>query len=36
MGQRIIEPGEKYSGLDGWIKESGCRKILLVCDGSVR
>ena len=36
MGQRIIEPGEQYSGLDNWIKESGCRKILLVCDGSVR
>ena len=36
MEQRIIEPGEQYGGLDDWIKETGCRKILLVCDGSVR
>ena len=35
MEQRIITPGENYKGLDDWIKETGCKKILLVCDGSI-
>lgn len=35
MEQRIIEPGENYIELDNWIKESGVKKILLVCDGSI-
>lgn len=35
MEQRIITPGDNYKGLDDWIKETGCKKILLVCDGSI-
>lgn len=35
MNQRIITPGENYKGLDDWIREKGCRKILMVCDGSI-
>lgn len=35
MNQRIITPGENYKGLDDWIRETGCRKILMVCDGSI-
>lgn len=35
MGQRIITPGENYKGLDDWIKETGSKKILMVCDGSI-
>lgn len=35
MEQRIITPGENYKGFDDWIKETGCKKILLVCDGSI-
>ncbi|MBR3041764.1 MAG: phosphonoacetaldehyde reductase [Eubacterium sp.] len=33
--QRIITSGEKYKGFDDWIQENGCKKILLVCDGSI-
>ena len=36
MGQRIITPEENYKGLDEWIKETGCKKILMVCDGSIK
>lgn len=35
MNQRMITPGDNYIGLDNWIKETGCKKILLVCDGSI-
>lgn len=35
MEQKIIAPGENYKGLDEWIKETGARKILMVCDGSI-
>lgn len=35
MDQKIITPGENYKGLDEWIKENGCKKILMVCDGSI-
>lgn len=35
MEQKIITPGENYKGLDDWIQETGCKKILLVCDGSI-
>lgn len=35
MDQRIITPGENYKGLDDWINETACKKILLVCDGSI-
>ena len=36
MGQRIITSGEKYKGLDDWIKDNCCKKILLVCDESIK
>lgn len=35
MEQRIITPGENYKGLDDWIRETGCKKIFLVCDSSI-
>lgn len=35
MEQKIITPGENYKGLDDWIKETGTRKILIVCSGSI-
>ena len=35
MNQRIITPGENYKGLDDWIRETGVKKLLLVCDGSI-
>ena len=35
MEQRIITPGENYRGLDDWIKELNCKKILMVCDSSI-
>jgi len=35
MEQKIITPGENYKGFDDWIKENGCKKVLLVCDGSI-
>ena len=35
MEQRIITPGENYKGLDDWIRETGVKKLLLVCDGSI-
>lgn len=36
MKQKIITPGENYIGLDEWIKDYGCTKILMVCDDSIR
>lgn len=36
MEQRIITPRENYKDLDNWIKEIGAKKILLVCDDSIR
>ncbi len=35
MNQRIITPGENYKGLDDWIRKTDCKKILMVCDGSI-
>ena len=35
MNQRIITPGENYKGLDDWVSDMGCKKILMVCDGSI-
>ncbi len=35
MEQKIINPGENYKGLDDWITETGAKKILMVCDGSI-
>lgn len=36
MVQKIITPGENYKGLDNWILENNCQKILLVCDESIK
>lgn len=35
MEQKIITPSENYKGLDVWIKETGAKKILMVCGGSI-
>ncbi len=35
MKQIICTPGSDYAGLDEWIRRNGCRKVLLVCDGSI-
>ena len=36
MNQRVITPGENYKGFDDWIEDNGCKKVLLVCDDSIR
>lgn len=36
MEQKMITPEENYKGLDDWIKETEAKRILLVCDGSIR
>lgn len=36
MEQRIITPEKDYKGFDEWIRETGCKKIMLVCGGSFR
>lgn len=36
MEQKIITPGENYKGFDEWIEKTGAKKILMVCDGSIR
>ena len=35
MGQNIITARDNYIELDKWIQENGCKKILIVCDGSI-
>ena len=35
MEQNIIIPGDNYKGLDDWIRENRCKKIMMVCDGSI-
>ena len=35
MEQKIITLEDNYKGFDEWIKETGCRMILMVCDGSI-
>lgn len=35
MEQRIITARDNYIDLDQWIKENGCKKVLMVCDGSI-
>ena len=35
MEQKIITPGENYKGLYDWILQTGCRKIMMVCDSSI-
>lgn len=34
MEQRIITARDNYIEFDQWIKENGCKKILMVCDGA--
>lgn len=36
MEQKIITPRDNYIELDNWIMENGCKKILLICDDSIR
>ncbi len=36
MDQRIITSEDNYKALDRWIKESGIRKLMLVCDDSIK
>lgn len=36
MEQRIITAKDNYTALDQWSREHGCRKLLLVCDDSIR
>lgn len=35
MEQRIITARDNYVEFDQWIQENGCKKILMVCDGSI-
>ena len=35
MEQRIITHSHNYKDLDDWIKTNGCKKLLMVCDGSI-
>lgn len=35
MDQKIISSGEDYKGLDDWIRETGSKRILMVCDDSI-
>jgi len=35
MEQKIITAQDSYIGFDQWIQENGCKKILMVCDGSI-
>ena len=35
MEQRIITARNNYIEFDQWIQENGCKKILMVCDGSI-
>lgn len=35
MEQRIITDRDNYIELDQWIQENGCKRILMVCDGSI-
>ena len=35
MEQRIITARDNYIEFDQWVLENGCKKILMVCDGSI-
>lgn len=35
MEQRIITASNNYRELDRWLKETKCKKLLMVCDGSI-
>lgn len=36
MKQKIISEKDNYRGFDGWVEESGAKKILLVCGNSIK
>lgn len=36
MEQTIITAKENYAELDRWLRENGCKKLLMVCDDSIR
>ena len=36
MEQRIITAKDNYIELDEWLEENNCKKLLMVCDGSIR
>ena len=36
MEQTIITAKENYADLDRWLRENGCKKLLMVCDDSIR
>ena len=36
MEQTIITAKETYAELDRWLRENGCKKLLMVCDDSIR
>ena len=36
MAQRIITPEGDYRGLDAWLSDTGCRRLMLVCGNSIR
>ena len=35
MQQKIITARDHFKELDAWIRENGCKRFLLVCDGSI-
>ena len=35
MEQRIITAKDNYIELDQWLRENGCKRLLMVCDGSI-
>ena len=35
MEQKIITARDNYMELDQWIRGNGCKRILMVCDGSI-
>lgn len=35
MQQKIITSENNYAGLDSWIRSTGCKKFLIVCDSSI-
>ncbi len=36
MEQKIITAKENYQEFDQWLRENGCKKLLMVCDDSIR
>lgn len=36
MEQTVITARENYTEFDGWLRENGCKKLLMVCDDSIK